>query len=175
MKKPQALREYLLKSIPDLVSNQDRLDIFVENGKLRSTLSGGYSFEMAYTLDMTITDYAGDVDLVAFALFTWLATNQSELMANIKNDKNEIIFEAELIDNTKYDLNIKVPLTERVISTRAENGQYNLSYPPEPQYTEFGPPTEFTVLDADGNKLASWTTVDKEGWSLDMPPPGKSP
>lgn len=175
MKKPQALREYLLNAIPDLSPDQDRLLIFTENGNLRSTMVGGYSFEMEYTLDMTITDYAGDVDLLGFVLFTWIATNQSELMANHEKGKQAITFEAELIDNTKYDLNIKIPLSERVIAKRNAEGKYDLSYPGEPQYTEFGPPTEFTVMDPTGTELASWTTIKKEGWALDMPPTGKNP
>ena len=175
MNKPEQLREYLLNALPDLSPDQDRLLIFVENGKLRSTMSGGYSFEMEYTLDMTITDYAGNVDLIGLVLFTWLAVNQSELMANHDKSKQGITFEADRVDNDKYDLNIKIPLTERVIAKRNAEGKFELTYPGEPQYTEFMPPTEFTVLDPSGSELASWTTIAKEGWSLDMPPTGKNP
>lgn len=175
MIKPNDLRDYLLNAISDLSSDQDRLLIFAENGTLRSTMASGYSYEMEYTLDITITDYAGDVSLIGFVLFTWIAKNQSELMANHDKSKQSITFEAELVDNSKYDLNIKLPLTERVIAKRNDQGKYDLSYPGEPPYTEFEPPTEFTVYDTQGNKLASWETVEKEGWSLDMPPTGKNP
>ncbi|MDR8257764.1 phage tail protein, partial [Acinetobacter baumannii] len=83
MKKPHALREYLLNAIPDLPQDPDRLLIFANDGKLMSTAANGYSFEMAYTLDMIITDYAGDVDVFGVVLFTWIMDNQSELMANL--------------------------------------------------------------------------------------------
>ncbi len=41
MKKPNQLREYLLKAIPDLSPDQDRLLIFTNNGSLRSTMVSG--------------------------------------------------------------------------------------------------------------------------------------
>lgn len=175
MKKPHHLREYLLKAIPDLSPDQDRLLIFTNNGTLCSTLATSYSFEMKYTLDMTITDYAGDVDIIGVVLFTWIAEYQSELMANLGKGKEAITFEAELIDNSKYDINFKIPLTERVIVNQNDEGKLVLSYPSEPQYTNFESATEFSVLDPAGNTLAAWTTVEKEGWSLDMPVTGKNP
>lgn len=175
MKKPHALREYLLNALPDLQLNQDRLLIFANDGKLMSTLANGYSFEMAYTLDLIITDYAGDVDLFGVVLFTWIMDNQSELMSNLDKVKDSITFEAELIDNSKYDLNFKIPLTERVIVKKNAQGQFEMYYPIEPQYTEFEPPTNFELVDKDGIVLAAWTTADVQGRSLDMPFPGKNP
>ncbi|MGQ0439801.1 phage tail protein, partial [Bacillus sp. B-TM1] len=53
---------------------------------------------MAYTLDMIITDYAGDVDVFGVVLFTWIMDNQSELMANLDKVKEAITFEAVLIN-----------------------------------------------------------------------------
>ncbi|ENU11090.1 phage tail protein [Acinetobacter calcoaceticus] len=175
MKKPHALREYLLNAIPDLPQDPDRLLIFANDGKLTSTAANGYSFEMAYTLDMIITDYAGDVDVFGIVLFTWIQDNQSELMANLTKAKEAITFEAELIDNSKYDLHFKIPLTERVIVKKNDEGKFEISYPTEPQYTEFGPPTDFELIDKDGSTLATWRTADMQGRSLDMPFPGKSP
>ena len=107
MKKPNQLREYLLNAIPDLSPDQDRLLIFTNNGSLRSTMVSGFSFEMSYTLDLVITDYAGDVDVIGVVLFTWIAENQPELMANHEKGKQAISFEAELIDNSKYDINFQ--------------------------------------------------------------------
>lgn len=175
MKKPDHLRNYLLNALPDLSPDQDRLMIFTNKGTLRSTMAGGYSFEMAYTLDLTITDYAGDVDVIGVVLFTWIAEHQSELMANHEKAKQAITFETELIDNSKYDLNFQIPLTERVIVKKNADGKLELSYPSEPQYTAFESATEFIVLDPSGNQLTSWMTIDKQGWSLDMPPTGKNP
>lgn len=175
MKKPDHLRNYLLHALPDLSPNQDRLLIFTNNGTLRSTMANSYSFEMAYTLDLTITDYAGDVDVIGVVLFTWIAENQSELMANFDKQKQAITFETELIDNSKYDINFQIPLTERVIVKKNEQGQLELTYPGEPQYSSLEPSTNITLTDSTGIELASWTTPEKQGWSLDMPYTGKNP
>ena len=175
MKKPNQLREYLLNAIPDLSSDQDRLLIFTNNGSLRSTMVSGFSFEMSYTLDLVITDYAGDVDVIGVVLFTWIAEHQSELMANHEKGKQSITFEAELIDNSKYDINFQIPLTERVIVKKNAEGKLEVSYPAEPQYTPFEKPTNVTLTDSSGQELASWTTTEKEGYSMAFLPPGKNP
>lgn len=175
MKKPQHLREYLLKAIPDLSPDQDRLLIFANQGSLRSTMAGGFSFEQSYKLDVIITDYAGDIDVIGVVLFTWIAENQPELMANHEKGKQAITFEAELIDNSKYDINFQIPLTERVVVKKNDDGKLELSYPGEPQYSTFDHPKIISVMDPTGNELTTLTTVEKEGWSLDMPPTGRNP
>lgn len=175
MKKPNQLREYLLNAIPDLRPNQDRLLIFVNNGSLQSTMVSGFSFEMSYTLDVDISDYAGDVDVIGVVLFTWIAENQPELMANHEEGKQAITFEAELIDNSKYDIIFQIQLTERVVVKKNAEGKLEMSYPAEPQYTQFEQPTNVTLTDSSGHELASWTTPEKEGWSMAFTPPGKNP
>lgn len=175
MKKPNQLREYLLEAIPDLNQDQDRLLIFANNGTLRSTMASGYSFEMAYTLDLIITDYAGDVDTIGLVILTWITKNQSENIANQDKGKQAISFEAELLDNSKYDLNFKIPLTERVIVKKLQNGKLEISYPGEPQYTEFGQKQTISIRDPSDNELTTITTADKQGLSLDMPPTGRNP
>lgn len=175
MKKPNQLRTYLLNSIPKLSSDEDRLLIFANNGTLRSTMASGFSFEMSYTLDLIITDYAGDVDEVGLVLFTWIAENQPELMANHEKGKQAITFEAELLDNKKYDLNFQIPLTERVVVKKLQNGQLDISYPGEPKYTEFDSPRTISVVDPSDSELTTMTTTEKTGWSLDMPPTGRNP
>lgn len=175
MKKPNHLREYLLNAIPDLSPDQDRLLIFANQGSLRSTMAGGFSFEQSYTLDVIITDYAGDIDVIGVVLFTWIAEHQSELMANHEKGKQAITFEAELIDNSKYDINFQIPLTERVIVKKNAEGKLEISYPAETQYTQFEKPTNVTLTDSSGQELASWTTAEKEGFSMAFMPPGRNP
>ncbi len=175
MKKPQALREYLLKSLPNLSSDEDRLLIFANQGTCRSTLSGNFSFEMTYTLDIIITDYAGDVDEVSLVLFTWLAENQSELLANIEKGKQAINFEAELIDNKKYDINFQIQLTERVVVKKLADGRLEMSYPGEPELKTFDPPQTISIRNSQDEELATVTTKEQSGFIFDMPPTGKNP
>ncbi|MFP3850512.1 phage tail protein [Pseudomonas sp. W5-01] len=132
MNKHESLRAHLLAAVPDLAQNPDRLMIFIDNGKIRSTAAFGLSFEYIYTLNLILTDYAGHPDAVAIPLLAWVLVNQRELMENVDRSKDSIVFEADVLDNSKVDLSIKLPLTERVIVKRQDDGTLQVSHPPEP-------------------------------------------
>jgi hypothetical protein len=132
MNKHESLRAHLISSVPDLAQNPDRLMIFIDNGKIRSTAGYGLSFEYIYTLNLILTDYAGHPDAVAIPLLAWVLVNQRELMENVERSKDSIVFEADVLDNSKVDLSIKLPLTERVIVKRQDDGTLLVSHPPEP-------------------------------------------
>lgn len=132
MKKPESLRDHLLASIPELRRNPDRLLVFVDNGSMRSTAALGLSFEYSYTLNLILTDFAGHPDAVAIPLFAWVLVNQRELMENLEKGKDAIKFEADILDNSKVDLSITLPLTERVIVKRLDDGTLQVSHPAEP-------------------------------------------
>jgi hypothetical protein len=157
MNKPESLRKHLLDSIPELRHNPDRLHVFIDNGTMRSTAAPGLSFEYAYTLNLILTDFAGHPDAVAIPLFAWVLVNQRELMENLERSKDAIAFEADVLDNSKVDLSIKLPLTERVIVKRQDDGKLVVSHPAEPivddeQFTVAG----VTVMTTDGEFLAQW-------------------
>jgi len=157
MNKPESLRKHLLDSIPELKHNPDRLLVFIDNGTMRSTAAPGLSFEYVYTLNLILTDFAGHPDAVAIPLFAWVLVNQRELMENLERSKDAIVFEADVLDNSKVDLSIKLPLTERVIVKRQDDGNLVVSHPPEPivddeQFTVAG----VTVMTSDGEFLAQW-------------------
>ncbi len=132
MKKPESLRDHLLAAIPELKRNPDRLLVFVDNGSMRSTAAPGLSFEYSYTLNIILTDFAGSPDAVAILLFSWVLINQRELMENLEKGRDAIKFEADILDNSKVDLSITLPLTERVIIKRLDDGTLEVSHPAEP-------------------------------------------
>lgn len=132
MNKPESLRAHLIAAVPDLAQNPDRLMIFIDNGKIRSTAAFGLSFEYIYTLNLILTDYAGHPDTVAIPLLAWVLVNQRDLMENFERSKDAIVFEADVLDNSKVDLSIKLPLTERVIVKRQDDGKLMVSHPAEP-------------------------------------------
>ncbi|MDM1784267.1 phage tail protein [Acinetobacter bereziniae] len=174
MKKPQALREYLLKSLPDLPTDQDRLRIVADQGSMQSLITAGYSFEMSYKLEILLTECVIEPEVIALVIFTWLKEQQSELMANHAKSKEAITFESEIIDNEKSDIYFSINLTERVIVSKTETGQLEISYPDEPKYTDYGEPTNVQVI-ANGDILFEFTTIEKQGCSLDMPFTGRNP
>lgn len=132
MNKHESLRAHLIAAVPGLAQNPDRLMIFIDNGKIRSTAGFGLSFEYIYTLNLILTDYADHPDAVAIPLLAWVLINQRELMENVELSKNSIVFEVDVLDNSKVDLSIKLPLTERVIVKRQDDGTLQVSHPPEP-------------------------------------------
>lgn len=136
MNKPSALRAHLLAAVPELHKNPDRLLVFIDNGTIRSTAAPGLSFEYSYTLNVILTDYAGHPDAVAIPLLAWLLVNQPELLTNLEKGKTAISFEADVLDNSKVDLSLKLPLTERVIVKKQEDGSLQVSHPDEPQLFE---------------------------------------
>lgn len=136
MNKPSALRAHLLVAVPELHKNPDRLLVFIDNGTIRSTAAPGLSFEYSYTLNIILTDYAGHPDAVAIPLLAWLLVNQPELLTNLEKGKTAIAFEADVLDNSKVDLSLKLPLTERVIVKKQDDGSLQVSHPNEPELFE---------------------------------------
>ena len=156
MNKPGSLREHFLRLIPELKHNPDRLMIFIDNGTLRSTVAHGLSFEYSYTLNIILTDYAGHPDAVAIPLFAWVQVNQRELIENLMRGKEAIGFEADVLDNSKVDLSINLPLTERVVVKTLEDGSLSVDHPAEP-VVDLDPFTLRSLeLYLKGELLATW-------------------
>ena len=63
----------------------------------------------------------------------WASVNQSELLENLDKSAEGIKFEADVLDNSKVDLSIRLPLTERVIVGRDAEGNTTITHPGEPQ------------------------------------------
>lgn len=158
MNKPDSLRRHLLAAVPELHKNPDRLLVFIDNGTVRSTAAVGLSFEYAYTLNVILTDFAGHPDALMIPLLAWLLVNQNELIANLEKGKEAIKFEADILDNSKVDLSIELPLTERVIVKKQDDGTLQVSHPDEPQYEPFLPAGNWKLYAGD-ELLADWQST----------------
>ncbi|MFJ3410559.1 phage tail protein [Pseudomonas protegens] len=143
MNKPDSLRAFLLERVQELRHNPDRLLIFIDNGKVRCTAAPTLSFEYSYDLQVILTDFAGHPDSVMLPLLAWLRVNQSELLENLDKSADGIKFEADLIDKSKVDMSLTLPLTERVVVRTDDAGNTTISHPGEPQrnptWPESGP------------------------------------
>jgi hypothetical protein len=133
VKKPGTLRAALVAALPQLATDPDKLLVFIDAGSLHASYAPGLSYEYAYTLNIILTDYAGDPDAVMVPLLMWVRVNQSELMDNVDQRQSGISFEADIIDNDSCDLSIKLSLTERVIVKDLGNGVLDITHPDEPQ------------------------------------------
>lgn len=168
MNKPESLRTHLLASVAELKHNPDRLLIFIDQGRIRSTAAPGLSFEYSYTLNLILTDYAGHPDAIAIPLLAWLLVNQSELLTNLEKGKDAIQFEADVIDQNSVDLSITLPLTERVIVKQQEDGSLDVTHPAEPPLTEHLPAGPMQLF-ANGELIAQWNSGAATGLDIEVP------
>ncbi|MBH3353971.1 phage tail protein [Pseudomonas stutzeri] len=170
MNKPNSLRAHLLAAVPELHKNPDRLLVFIDNGTIRSTAAHGLSFEYSYTLNVILTDFAGHPDAVAIPLLAWVMVNQHELLANLEKGKTAIAFEADVLDNSKVDLSIKLPLTERVVVKKQATGALDVTHPAEPQLEPFLEAGTWQLY-AEGMLLAEWQSTAQDGGDISSPHP----
>jgi hypothetical protein len=82
MYKPQSLRDHITRQVPALARDPDKLSLFIKDGRLASSGTQSLSFEYAYTLEITVLDYAGHPDTVFVPVLQWLKVHQRELFDN---------------------------------------------------------------------------------------------
>ncbi|WP_448724272.1 phage tail protein [Pseudomonas farris] len=133
MNKPESLRAHLLATLPELQHSPDRLLIFIDNGKVRCTAAASLSFEYSFDLQIILTDFAGHPDSVMLPVLGWVSVHQSELLENLNKAADGIQFEADILDNSKVDLSLTLPLTERVVVGKDDQGNTTIRHPDEPQ------------------------------------------
>lgn len=148
MEKIRSLRASIESAIPDLKRNPDRLVVFVNQGHVASTSITSPSFEYRYEAEVLLTDYADHVDKAVVACLLWARLNEPDVFARYHQGKDGLSFEAELIDEKKIDLVIRLPLTERVIVRELETGEVTIEHIGEPSPPDpYGPaPGNLTTL-----------------------------
>lgn len=170
MNKPSSLKQHLIAAVPELRGNPDKVLVFIDQGRIRSTTAPGLSFEYTYTLNLILTDFAGHPDAVAVPLLAWLKTNQPDLMENLEKAKDAIQFEADILADDLVDLAITLPLTERVIVKRQAGAAHSIEHAAEPQLTEHWPVTAMQLY-AGSELLAEWNSAPPVGVDIETPHP----
>jgi len=135
MNKPQSLRSALNKSVQYVADNPDRLHLFVDSGQLVATSATSLSWEYRYTLNVVITDFTGDQNLLMAPVLLWLQENQSDALQNSEARERLFSFEVDILANDRCDISMDLKLTERVIAT-VEDGKAHIEAVPEPDAPE---------------------------------------
>ncbi|MGQ3906414.1 phage tail protein [Mixta calida] len=135
MNKPQSLRHALNKAVPYVRENPDRLHLFVDNGSLVATSAASISWEYRYTLNVVVTDFTGDQNLLMAPILYWLRDNQPDALQNPDEREKLFTFEVDILGNGACDLSLNLKLTERVLA-REVNGQMQVEAVPEPDEPE---------------------------------------
>ena len=131
MKKLTSLREYLGEKVPFLKENPENLYLFVENGRIISTLEETPSFEYEYTANIIIEHYSGDQNVLIAVVNDWLRKNQSDISASPTKRQQDFKFEAVILNNHAAHISLDLTLTERVLAIN-KKGQYVIEAIPEP-------------------------------------------
>jgi hypothetical protein len=130
MIKPDSLRRHLLATIDTLRDDPDRLQIYVDKGRVACTGTGSLSFEYRYTLTVLLTDFAGSPDSLIVPMLAWLAHHQPDLLE--RDTREPVAIEVELLAQDLVDVQLQVELTEGVGVKPRAGGGYTVDHWPEP-------------------------------------------
>ena len=112
MPKPATLRAALTTAYPEFTRDPDRLNMWVEDGRVRSPMTPARGFTCEYTLNITIINMTGDPAVLFLAINDWCRTQQPDLMSPAPHAG--YTFETDIIDLQTIDLHIKLKLTEPI-------------------------------------------------------------
>ncbi|MGJ3745431.1 phage tail protein, partial [Yersinia pseudotuberculosis] len=93
----------------------ERLKMFVDGGRIVSTLAPSLSFENQYTLTLFIEDFPSDVDYLFVPILAWLREHQPDIMATEEKRRTGFIHKVDVMSDVLSDIRIDLQLTERVI------------------------------------------------------------
>jgi hypothetical protein len=129
MNKPARFRAALLAALPSLATDPERLSIYVERGRIRSTGAPGSGWEYVYQLTAIIQDFADDMDTLSSAIVAWAQVEQPDMLKNMDENARAIRFECEMISAELADVQVEIDLTEAVFPG-TDPGAF--THPPEP-------------------------------------------
>ena len=114
MRKANSLRDWLLRSVPDLAAERERLHVYLSEGSIDFSRSepANLSFGYNYRLDLVIERFSGSLDTLFVPLIIWLSRHEPQVID--KNPKG-LRFEVDQLDNQRADITIAIAIKEPVI------------------------------------------------------------
>lgn len=153
MLKPDSLRKALTDAVPVLRTNPDMLRLFIDNGKISSTLAASLSFEKQYTLNVVVTDFTGDFDLLLVPVLAWLREQQPDIMTTDEGRKKGFTWYADINNDSSFDISMSLLLTERTVVKAVDNALH-VENIPEPEPPE--PVTRPMEMYINGELVSKW-------------------
>jgi hypothetical protein len=154
MRKADSIRAWLTAYLPELKIHPDRLQVWIEGGKISARRSRTLSYSYSYSLKIGVWEFAGNADHLTVPILAWIEKEQPQLLR--REDSEPFGFECELLDGDVSDVLISIDLTETVIVTPREDGSgYDIVHAPEPpQIDAFaGPAASFAQIIANDEIL----------------------
>lgn len=133
MIKPGQLRTALEAALPEFVSEPDRLAIYVDNGRVVSRRKPGLSYEYRYELRLFFEAFTRGPDAIMVPLLLWIRDYQPDLMLRYEREDQAIVFAADILDQSTWDIAVRFELTEAVMLVARPNGSgWDVTHLPEP-------------------------------------------
>lgn len=153
MLKPESLRKALADAVPVLANNPEMLRLYVDGGNIAATLASSLSFEKQYSLNVVVTDFTGDFDLILVPVLAWLREHQPDILSTDTGQKKGFTFEADINNDSSFDISISLLMTERTLVREVGAALYveNISEPPPPE-----PVTRPVELYVHGELVSKW-------------------
>ena len=153
MQKPNSLRKALTDAVPVLRTNPDMLCLRLDDGNNTATLARSLSFEKRYTLNIVVTDFTDDIDLLFVPIMAWLRVNQPDIMTTDEGRKKGVIWYADINNDSSLDVSISLLLTERTLVNEVDGAMYveNIPEPPPPE-----PVTRPVEMWSNGERVSKW-------------------
>lgn len=140
MKKLESLRRHLIEACPALRRDPDQLLTFIEDGSVTFHVGENLSHLYAFTAQVVLLDFTGEVDTVMVPLLRWLSIYQPDV-----RPEEAVTFQAEILKHDAVDLEISVRLTERVVVTQDAEGRYIAEHFEDPRPVEELGPTPWEL------------------------------
>ena len=121
--------------MPYVARNPEMMRIFIDDGQRASTLAASLSFENQYTLNVVVTDFTGDIELLLVPIQAWLRIHQADIMTTDEGRKKGFTYFADINSNDSADISISLMLTERTF-VREDGDKLHVESVPEPQPPE---------------------------------------
>lgn len=153
MLKPDSLRKALINAAPVLATNPDMLRLYVDSGNIAATLATSLSFEKQYTLNVIVTDFTGDFDLILVPVLAWLREHQPDILSTDTGRKKGFVFEADINNDSSFDISISLLLTERTLVEEV-GAALHVQCIPEPPPPE--PVTRPVEMYINGELVSQW-------------------
>ncbi|EMQ2082219.1 phage tail protein [Yersinia enterocolitica] len=150
MLKPKLLRQALTNSLSLFQTNPEQLKMFVDGGRIVSTLAPSLSFENQYTLTLFIEDFPDDVDYLFVPILAWLREHQPDIMATEEKRRSGFIHKIDVISDVLSDIRIDLQLTERAI-VKEVDGALHVDHALEPAWP--GAPIRPTAIYFNGETI----------------------
>lgn len=153
MLKPNSLRKALTDAVPVLRTNPDMLHLRLDDGNNTATLARSLSFEKRYTLNIVVTDFTDDIDLLFVPIMAWLRVNQPDIMTTGEGRKKGFAWYADINNDSSLDVSISLLLTERTLVNEVDGAMYveNIPEPPPPE-----PVTRPVEMWSNGELVSQW-------------------